>query len=134
MNNYIVLITYIFYVIFSVCIIGGYIFQKLHAFSDASNKVNGECIYIRSINQAGKISFKLLCGIDRVATLKQIIVSKLKLCGMLILCKLLHQDRSTLYMSFDKTVLWTDSTIVLSWLEMSSKIKTFVANTFSEII
>nr|XP_031848466.1 uncharacterized protein LOC116433939 [Nomia melanderi] len=58
----------------------------------------------------------------------------LELCGALLLPSLLATAKKALHVKIDRTILWTNSTIVLHWLKNSPHtIKTFVANRVSEI-
>lgn len=106
----------------------------LHAFSDASTKGYGACIYLRSVSQDNVVSCHMLCAKGKVAPLKPISIPRLELCGAVVLVKLVHQVISALNIHLDSLVFWTDSTIVLCWLNMHpSKLNTFVANRVSLI-
>lgn len=84
-----------------------------HAFCDASQLGYGSCVYIRSVNKFGEVSVNMLCAKGRVAPLKSLLIRKLELCGALILSRLIVQVIKSLEISYDRCVLWTDSTIVL---------------------
>lgn len=107
---------------------------EIHGFCDASILAYGACIYLKTINSKDETSVQLLCAKSRVAPLKTTTVPRLELCGALLLSRLLSKVISSLsHMSFD-IYLWSDSTIVLSWLNTCpSELKTFVANRVSEI-
>ncbi|XP_075211192.1 uncharacterized protein LOC142318507 [Lycorma delicatula] len=94
----------------------------------------GACIYLRSVNTFGNISVKLLCSKSRVAPVKQISIPRLELCGALLMARLLNFVNLALKLTINKIYLWTDSTVVLSWISaLPTKWKTFVANRVSEI-
>jgi hypothetical protein len=107
---------------------------QLHGFCDSSERAYGACLYLRSVNQYGEVTIKLLCSKSRVAPVKKITLPRLELCGALLLARLVHKTVPVLNLKIVRTLLWTDSTIVLSRLATSaSKWKTFVANRVSQI-
>ena len=107
---------------------------QLHGFCDCGERAYGACLYLRSINQYGEVTIKLLCFKSRVAPVKKITLPRLELCGALLLARLVQKTVPVLNLKIVRTLLWTDSTIVLSWLATSaSKWKTFVANRVSQI-
>jgi hypothetical protein len=66
--------------------------------------------------------------------LKTVSIPRLELSAALLLAKLVAKLKTTLNTTFDQCVYWTDSTIVLSWLQLQlSSLKTFVANRVSQI-
>ncbi|GBN36873.1 hypothetical protein AVEN_270258-1 [Araneus ventricosus] len=106
---------------------------ELHAFCDASEKAYTAVIYLKSINDSS-ISVKLLTSKTRVAPLKTVSIPRLELCSAVLLSYLVQTVRNSLKIQIDSTYAWTDSMIVLSWLQSeSSRWKTFVANRVSEI-
>jgi len=65
---------------------------------------------------------------------KKITLHRLELCGALLLAQLIQKTVPVLNLKIDRILLWTDCTIVLSWLATSaSEWKTFVANRVSQI-
>lgn len=107
---------------------------KLHGFSDASEIAYGACIYLRATYINGKHSSRLLCSKSRVAPLKNLSLPRLELCASLLLAQLVHKILKCLTCKIDSIYLWTDSTIVLSWIQSCSRTwNTFVANRVGEI-
>lgn len=112
----------------------GYQRIELHGFSDSSLKSYGACVYIRTVYINGRVECNLLCSKNKVAPLKVISIPRLELSAAVLLAQLVAKVKNELHLSFDQTVYWTDSTIVLSWIRLqSSSLKTFVANRISKI-
>ncbi|CAG7734124.1 unnamed protein product, partial [Allacma fusca] len=106
---------------------------ELLGFCDASEKAYAADVYLRSVN-ADQISNNLLTAKTRVAPKKHETLPRLELCGALLLDKLLDTVKSHLRHPIEETHLWTDSTIVLSWIADPSNWKTFVSNRISTIV
>ena len=71
---------------------------------------------------------------SRVAPLKQRTIPELELCGAVLLTELLDSTMSTLEVPVDQVTAWSDSTIVLCWLNKSpARYKTFVANRITTV-
>ncbi|GBM81611.1 hypothetical protein AVEN_82341-1 [Araneus ventricosus] len=107
---------------------------ELHGFSDASERAYGAVIYIRCVTHSGLIQTKLVCSKSRVSPLKPITVPRLELSAALLLARLMHKIVPVLDLPLDKVCLWTDSKIVLAWLNMQPHVlKTFVSNRVAKI-
>jgi hypothetical protein len=94
-----------------------------------------ECIRgIRGISQENEYLSILLCSKSRVAPLKVITILHLELCGPVLLAQLINKVKQAIDINFEKVTLWSDSTIVLSWIRShSNKVKTFVSHRIAEI-
>lgn len=107
---------------------------EIHGFSDASMKAYGACVYLRTIYCNNQVSCKLMCSKSRVAPLKVVTLPRLELCGFLLLARLCHKLISIVDINLSRVVLWTDSKIVLCWLNSTpDRWTTFVSNRVSEI-
>lgn len=107
---------------------------ELHGFCDASQNAYGSCIFMKSTNKYGDVDTHLYCAKSKVAPLKTVSIPRLELCGALLLSKLLKRVVESSNLKFSRIVLWTDSSIVLGWLNTSPHLlKTFVSNRVSEI-
>ncbi|XP_063994282.1 uncharacterized protein LOC135171584 [Diachasmimorpha longicaudata] len=108
--------------------------NEIHGFCDASETGFGACIYLKSTDSSGFTQTTLLCSKSRVAPLKSISIPRLELCGALTLSNLLQSVQQSINIPITKTVLWTDSMIVLHWIHTPPhSLKTFVQNRVSEI-
>ena len=117
-----------------------YITRELHGFSDASKKAYGAVVYIRSTYQHQPPLLSLVASKTRVAPLekkpknknlppKKLTIPKLELCGAKILTKLLITVKNVLGIPSKDIHAWTDSSIVLSWLDGNPRdFKPFVSN------
>lgn len=107
---------------------------EIHGFSDASERAYGANIYIRSIDTSGNIKTRLICARSRVAPLKTISLARLELCRANLLAELYTSVKQIIPQEIHCTMLWTDSTIVLHWLQKPPNVlKTFVANRIANI-
>ncbi|XP_076766899.1 uncharacterized protein LOC143433448 [Xylocopa sonorina] len=107
---------------------------ELHGFYEANERAYGGCVYVRSIDNRGRIKTKLLCAKSRVAPVKVISLGRLELCGAVLLVSLFTSVRESNARRFDSTNFWTNSMIVLNWLQREPiTLKTLVANRVTEI-
>ena len=108
---------------------------EVHGFCDANEAAYGACLYLRSIDNAGKITTALLCSKSRVTPLKKKqTIPRLELCAPSVLTNLYEMIKTDLHCSVDQITFWTDSSIVLHWINTAPKLlKTFVANRVAEI-
>jgi hypothetical protein len=102
--------------------------RELHHFSDACLAGYGSCSYLRVINQAGEVHCSLVFAKARVAPLKPITLPRLELMGAITSVRASVLLRKELRGEV-KEYFWTDSKIVLGYIQNSSKrFHMFVAN------
>lgn len=102
---------------------------ETHGFSDASEKAYGACCYLVQSNHNKFRVSTLICVKSRVAPLKAISLPCLELCAVVLLVKLLEKVKLILQLPGERSTFWTDSTIVLSWINSEpSRWCNFVAN------
>lgn len=106
---------------------------ELHCFCDASQKAYGSCIYIRSLDELGNVEIHLLCAKARVAPIKACSIPRLELCGAYLGAQLSASVLAALRLKIDRQVYWTDSNVVIGWLNSPNQAKTFVANRVAAI-
>lgn len=115
------------------CVIVNKVYLELHGFCDSSIKAYGACVYLRSIDKNGKVMTRLICSKSKVAPLKTHTITRLELCGALLLSKLMDKVSQALNASIP-TFLWTDSEVVLWWIHTEPyKLPIFVANRVNQI-
>jgi len=109
-------------------------FRSLHGFSDASQQANGAAIYLRTIYKDTTASISFIFSKARVAPLSSTSIPRLELVAAHLLSKLLPYVAKLLNIDISHTFAWTDSSIVLCWLQKSpTTLKTFVAHRIAYI-
>ncbi|KAL4090900.1 hypothetical protein QTP88_025658 [Uroleucon formosanum] len=94
----------------------------------------GACLYLKTTNNQGKSSSRLICAKSHVASLKSISLPRLELYGAVLLARLADKIIAKLKMNISQRTFWTDSSIVLAWISSpSAQWKTFVAHRVGEI-
>ncbi|XP_076384099.1 uncharacterized protein LOC143261867 [Megalopta genalis] len=107
---------------------------ELHGFCVASERAYSACLYARTIGKDSRVKTQLLCAKSRVTPLKTITLARLELCGAVLLSSLYQTVRKAITYDIRDVSFWTDSTIVLNWLnKQPSTLKTFVANRVANI-
>lgn len=107
---------------------------EIHAFSDASQLSYGTCVYIRSTNSLGH-HVNLICSKGRVAPLKVVTIPRLELMVAHLSAQLVSKICKKLDIIIKKIYYWTDSTIVLAWLNKPpNQLKPFVSHRVSDIV
>lgn len=92
-------------------------------------------MYVRSRDKNGNWRSRILCSKTRVAPLKNITISRLELNGSLLLAQLVQKVAQSWEMPSKSFKLWTDSTILLSWLSSQNiRLKTYVSNRVTQIL
>jgi len=108
---------------------------QIHGFCDASQEAYGACIYVRSRSSENAWQVQLLCAKSRVAPIKGSTIPRLELNGALVLTQLLEGLTRSWEINRYKCHLWTDSTVVLSWLNaQSNRLKVYVSNRVNQIL
>lgn len=107
---------------------------SLHGFGDASELGYGACIYLRTVDSSRNIMVHLVMAKSKVAPKKTTqTIPKLELSAAHLVYKLLN-DAYEDSIQLDSINAWSDSTIVLSWLNSKPHmLQTFECNRVQEI-
>jgi len=107
---------------------------QIRGFCDASERAFGACVYVLSGNANGNLHSQLLCSKSRVSPVKQVSIPRFEPCGAQLLARLIKKVLPILCILMDSIHLWTDSRLVLTWLQgIPTRWNTCVANRMSEI-
>ncbi|XP_035233073.1 uncharacterized protein LOC118204884 [Stegodyphus dumicola] len=90
---------------------------ELHEFCDASELAYGAVVYCKSVSQYGEVVKRLVTSNSRISPIKQVAIPRLELCAAVLLAKLMTRVISALKLNTNNVFFWSDSMIVLSWLQ-----------------
>ena len=111
---------------------------ELHMFGDSSQDVFSAVGFLRAqvTCTSGEIITELafVLAKARVAPMKVMTVPMLELQAALLAARLKREICRALTVTVDKVFMWTDSTIVLQWINSTNKHPIFIANRVSEIL
>ncbi|XP_076856690.1 uncharacterized protein LOC143510810 [Brachyhypopomus gauderio] len=108
--------------------------REVHVFCDASEQAYGSVAYLRTVDGQGQTYLSFLLGRSRVAPKRLLSIPRLELCAALTGAQLSQIVQRELTLNIDRTVLWSDSTTVLTWLKSEScRFKVFVGTRVAEI-
>lgn len=107
---------------------------ELHIFCDASYKGYGAACYVRLVSASGVIITRLLITKSRLAPVHQLTIPRLELSAAVMGVNLEQYVRAELDANISNSVFWTDSTVVLQYINSSDRrFQVFVANRISAI-
>jgi hypothetical protein len=108
---------------------------QLHHFSDASESGYGAVSYLRLVCEDEEIHVNIVKAKARLAPLKGSTIPRLELAGAMEAMKLDKLIRQELEWELEDSIFWTDSTIVLWYLQNEGKrFQTYVANRIAKIL
>ncbi|XP_071497310.1 uncharacterized protein [Diadema antillarum] len=94
---------------------------ELHHFSDASYEGYGQCSYLRLINEQDESCCSLVVAKSRVTPLKPVTMPRLELTAATISAKVSRFLRSELMYGDLQEFFWTDSRVVLGYIQNESR-------------
>ena len=108
--------------------------RTLHVFCDASERLYGAVAYMRSTDKQGGIHLSFVLAKCRVAPKRQLSIPRLELMAALLGAQLAQIVCQALTCDIQSTVMWSDSTTVLTWIRSDScRFKVFVGTRIAEI-
>jgi len=106
----------------------------LHHFSDASVKGYGQCSYLRLIDEKQSIHCVLVMEKSTVAPLKPVTIPRLELTAAVCSVRVSQQLQRELEYKIDKEEFWTDSKVVLGYINnQARRFHVYVANRVQDI-
>ena len=109
--------------------------QELHGFSDASKAAFGAVVYCRTTYHDHPPTVSLVTSKTKVAKLEPPTVPRLELCGAKLLTLILINTANILKIPAKDWHCWTDSSIVLAWLDGRTRsLPVFVQNRVHSIM
>ena len=107
---------------------------QLHHFCDASQDGYGTASYVRAVDAQGRVSCRLLMAKSRLAPMKPMTIPRLELQAATLAVKMDKLICGELKLTLQQSLFWTDSTIVLQYINNDNKrFHTFVANRIAVI-
>ena len=104
---------------------------ELHGFSDASEAAYAAVVYVRATYKNHAPTCRIVMAKTKVAPIKSLSIPRLELCGAALLSKVLTTG---INISIEAVHAWSDSSIVLAWLDGAPKrYKTYVGNRIASI-
>ena len=111
------------------CAFGTIVQIQLHHFSDASVVAYGAVSYLRLLNMNGQVFCRFILAKSKLAPLKQMTIPRLELTAAALSVKLDKVIRREIDLPIEKSIFWTDSTLVLQYIQNEDKrFHTYVAN------
>ncbi|XP_043469877.1 uncharacterized protein LOC122503416 [Leptopilina heterotoma] len=105
-----------------------------YGFCDASTRAYAAVIYTRTVDENGQVKIGLLTAKTKVAPKKGATIPRLELCAAQLLASTWDNVRTSLRIQDTSCFLWSDSRIVLCWLnKQPSQLKPYVANRVRQI-
>ncbi|XP_006822097.1 uncharacterized protein LOC102801573 [Saccoglossus kowalevskii] len=108
--------------------------REYHIFCDASDVAIGAVAYLRQINDKDEVNVAFLLGKAKVNPTNAVSIPRLELCAAVLATQLAGKIKAEIRSPTNCTVYYTDSTIVLGYLNNEAKrFHVYVANRIQKI-
>ena len=109
-------------------------FAMLCVFSDAPRQAFGACAYVRWLTNNGRYEARFVAAKSRVAPLKELTIPRPELQAAVLAARLGKSICEEARIRFEKVIYFTDSRIVLAWIQSQARVyKPFVPARVGEI-
>ena len=112
---------------------GNNISHSIHVFVDGSKLAYAACIFVRSESDS-KVKVSLLLAKTRITPIKDISIPRIELLAALLGAKLYGTIKDIQPFANFKVNFWTDSTVVLNWINDKRLWKPFITNRLKIIL
>lgn len=107
---------------------------ELHTFADASQRAYGTVSYLRYMDERGEVGVSFIFSKSRLAPLRGASIPRLELCAAKLAVEVASNLVNELNLKIHQKVYWTDSMIVLQYINNHSRrFKTYVENRVAAI-
>lgn len=107
---------------------------QIHGFCDASIRAYGAVVYVRGLDEHGKMQVRVLSAKSRIAPIKPVSVPRLELAACELLSHLFVVVTRATNWPNAQAFFWCDSTVVLYWMRKElCQLKMYVANRVQKI-
>ncbi|KAF8796627.1 hypothetical protein HNY73_000981 [Argiope bruennichi] len=105
-----------------------------HVFCDASVRAYGACLYARhTVDNSTEVN--LIYSRNKLAPVKKVNIPRLELLAALLNVRLLQNFCREMNMNSYTAILWSNSTVILSWIKGDpNRWKTFICNRTTDIL
>ena len=93
---------------------------QLHIFSDASEEAFAAVVYLRTVEENGKVTTAIIMAKTKLAALKTVSVAKLELNAAVLGARLAKYVGEGMARKVNRRFFWTDSSCVRNWIRASA--------------
>ena len=103
--------------------------SEIHPFADASDKAIATAVYLKQENYGGEVNISLLFAQARLSPKQATTIPRLELCAAVLSVRAVKWITRELQLNIDEITFYTDSQVVLSYIQNESRrFYVYVAN------